>query len=697
MENGIRVLADLGVLRLSHMLYGRLPDEVWEQYEELLLPDVTKDVVAAIEYTELLGGTGGSGAAWKGTSAEASGKAVRQRLFSLTALCGSEIVLVLIELLMLRVDMPEAAELLEWVSPGNGSGVTLLTAARVCGYTDARGDAILPMRQAYETAGFLLECSQAKGVEFFQQVWQADSYLLTFLAGGDLEQLGQELGLTRFAPSGDPVRVFGFAQQAGQLASRVEALLAAGQAGEEAESAGFCVLIEGERESGRYTTVRAVAQQLSLPVLAADLEMLHAGGEPARVIRRLVRESVLEGRALCLRNLAKGEGTVRWVRQLLCLYRKYTVAPLFLLSDASVKLAPFLPEQYLAMQIPDHSRILLELWEGYLPEEYRHMASSLASKMRLLAGQVEKVGRACRVRIAAGDVLEERDICRICYEILDDGRYENVTWVKPGFTMDDLKVEPEVRAVLEDLCRQVELRDQVYGSWKLKSRYAYGRCVSAIFAGPPGTGKTMAVHALAGRLGLELYKVDLSQIVDKYIGETEKRLEEVFTRAQKSNMILFFDEADAVMGKRSEVKEAQDKYANTEISFILQRLEAFDGIVILATNNLQNIDAAFMRRIRYVVNFQLPDEETRLGIWKGAFGEGVPQSDDIDYEYLAQHFRFSGGEIKNVALNAVFYGASDGGEVAMRHIMRAIRREMTKNKRISLNDDFGKYAYLLHG
>ncbi len=147
--------------------------------------------------------------------------------------------------------------------------------------------------------------------------------------------------------------------------------------------------------------------------------------------------------------------------------------------------------------------------------------------------------------------------------------------------------------------------------WNLGSRYSYGTCVSALFTGSPGTGKTMAVHVMAGILGLELFKVDLSQMVNKYIGETEKRLEDVFRRAERSNMILFFDEADAIIGKRSEVKESKDRYANSEVSYLLQRMEEFDGIIIFSSNFSQNIDAAFMRRIRFVIHFPIPDARRR--------------------------------------------------------------------------------------
>jgi SpoVK/Ycf46/Vps4 family AAA+-type ATPase len=315
--------------------------------------------------------------------------------------------------------------------------------------------------------------------------------------------------------------------------------------------------------------------------------------------------------------------------------------------------------------------------------------------MKLNAGQLKKVSLAIDALLRAGKEVDEHSIIKLCYEILDDGRYDNVKWVRPGFKLEDLKIDDHNRSVLNDIINQVEHRFKVYDEWSLKEKYAYGRCVSVILAGPPGTGKTMTVHALASRLGLELYKVDLSQIADKYVGETEKRLEEVFSKAERSNMILFFDEADAVMGKRSEVKDAHDKYANTEISFILQRMEEYDGIVILATNNMQNIDSAFMRRIRYVLYFHLPDADTRREIWTGVFGKGVPLAKDVDLDYLASQFEFSGGEIKNIVLNAVFYASTEKKEVTMKHIMKAVYRELTKGKQVTLGGDYGKYSHML--
>jgi SpoVK/Ycf46/Vps4 family AAA+-type ATPase len=322
--------------------------------------------------------------------------------------------------------------------------------------------------------------------------------------------------------------------------------------------------------------------------------------------------------------------------------------------------------------------------------------------MRLTAGQIKRtvhLYKTWKWTEESEDRQQHKDndnkqIYKLCYQVLDDGRYDNIKRVTSGFQLKDVKISDRNRGILMDICNQAIYRQKVYDDWNMSEKYTYGRCISAIFAGPPGTGQTMAVHALSSELGLELYKVDLSQIVDKYIGETQKRLEEVFSKAERSNMILFFDEADAVMGKRNEVKDSKDKYANTEIAYILQRMEEYDGIVILATNYLQNIDTAFMRRIRYVVNFDIPDRTTREDIWRSSFAEGVPLSDDLDFEFLAERFEYAGGNIKNIVLNATFYAAAEGKPVNMSHVIKALYRENTKDKQIAFTGDFGPYAYL---
>ncbi len=678
-NNGIRVFAKLGALKLSRLLCGKIPEDLEKRFEHWLERGISDEEIAKKEYSSLIEGEG-------------SGPEDKARLLNLSANCECGIALTLMELIMLRTIDPSVSELLEQVCPGNGAGVTLLTAAKASGFTSSIDEAIPDMTQAERSARFLLHESENGEEEFYRKPWTADKYLLNYLSGGDLEDEEKDEYTERFDPEGVTVAVYGMEKEADGLYGQMKSLL------DREVLEPFTVLVEGEKESGRYTVVKAAALRLGLPLLAVDTEYLINSNDPRKVIRYLVRCSVLEGRALCLRNIGKTDDTVFLVGRLSHFLRRHSLLPLFLLSDHSVKLKPLLKESFIGVRIPDSRAVNLALWKGFLPEGYADLAESLSSKMKLTAGQMKRVMRSCETALNAGEELDEHKICRFCYEVLDDGRYDNVKWVEPGFGFDDLKIDQRSRAVLKDICDQVELRHKVYEEWGLRDMYAYGRCVSVIFAGSPGTGKTMAVHALASRLGLELYKVDLSQIVDKYVGETEKRLEEVFDKAQKSNMILFFDEADAVMGKRSEVKDAQDKYANTEISFILQRIEEYDGIVILATNNLHNIDHAFMRRIRYVLNFALPEKTTREAIWREAFGEGVPLSDDIDYDYLAEKFELSGGEIKNIVLNAVFYGAADGGRVTMKHIMKAVYRELTKARRVALSGDYteyGEYGYLL--
>ncbi|MCR5503016.1 MAG: ATP-binding protein [Lachnospiraceae bacterium] len=617
-----------------------------------------------------------------------------QRLSSLIAVSDDGIVRTFLELTALCLIEPAAKEILDLVSPGNGNGVTILTAALVSGLPEGIDRGIFRMQKADEMIRLLFGEPEDTTGEFYRAVYTPDRYLTAYLGGCAMT----DPGFSDFAKVRDlneelPA-CYGMEEEVSGLSERVERLFESRKA--RGIRSSFTVLISGEKESGRYTAAAIVAAKNALSLLAVDFSYLLGTSEPREVFRRLIRTCLLENRALVVRNIVRSKDTVFLIDRMRELYDRYVIFPLFLLTEPEVKLLPSLGGEVLTMKIPGGAAPSLLLWKNLLPEELKGLAPNLSSKMMLTAGQVRRVVKALNTAAAVGEVPDERMICRLCYEVLDDGRYENIKRVEPGFSLDDLKIDPHNRSVLEDICHQVELRYQVYDGWGLKKKYAYGRCVSVILAGPPGTGKTMTVHALAGQLGLELYKVDLSQIVDKYIGETEKRLEEVFEKAQKSNMILFFDEADAVMGKRSEVKDAKDKYANTEISFILQRIEEYDGIVILATNNLQNIDSAFMRRIRYVVSFQLPDRDTRKEIWKSSFGSGVPVSEDIDYDFLAEKFELSGGEIKNIVLNAVFYGAAEGGEVAMRHIMKAVYRENTKLKRIAFDGDYGGYAYLLH-
>jgi SpoVK/Ycf46/Vps4 family AAA+-type ATPase len=203
----------------------------------------------------------------------------------------------------------------------------------------------------------------------------------------------------------------------------------------------------------------------------------------------------------------------------------------------------------------------------------------------------------------------------------------------------------------------------------------------ALFSGPPGTGKTLAAEVLAGELGLDLYAIDLSQVVSKFIGETEKNLARVFDAAESSNAVLFFDEADALFGARSEVRDAHDRYANIEVGYLLQRMETYSGLAVLATNLQRNIDDAFLRRMRFVIAFPLPDEDCRRRIWETTWPDDAPAA-GLDWTDLAARFDVSGATIRDAAVSAAFLAAADGRVATMTHVEEAMRREYTKLGRV---------------
>ncbi|MGW8374956.1 ATP-binding protein [Streptomyces sp. ODS28] len=243
---------------------------------------------------------------------------------------------------------------------------------------------------------------------------------------------------------------------------------------------------------------------------------------------------------------------------------------------------------------------------------------------------------------------------------------------------DDLVLPPDTMRQLREIGGQVRHRHRVFGAWGFGTRIGHGTGLSALFSGPPGTGKTLAAEVLAGDLGLDLFTVDLSGVVSKYVGETEKNLSRIFERAGAGNAILFFDEADALFGKRTEVSDAHDRYANIETSYLLQKMEEYEGAVILATNLRQNMDEAFTRRLRFIVEFPFPGVESRERIWRTLIPYSAPLAGDVDFRFLAREFPLSGGSIKNVVLNAAFLAAGDGGVLTRRHVLAGTRREFAK-------------------
>jgi SpoVK/Ycf46/Vps4 family AAA+-type ATPase len=263
--------------------------------------------------------------------------------------------------------------------------------------------------------------------------------------------------------------------------------------------------------------------------------------------------------------------------------------------------------------------------------------------------------------------------------------------ITPHYTWEDIVLPADRTAQLKEIANQVLYQHVVYEDWGLAKKSSLGRGVAALFAGQSGTGKTMAAEVIANDLGLDVYKIDLSGLVSKYIGETEKNLARVFEEASDTNAILFFDEADAVFGKRSEVRDSHDRYANIEVSYLLQKMEEYDGIVVLATNLRANLDEAFLRRLRAIVEFPFPEVEDRLSIWQRTLASAAPLDKDVDLRFMAQQFRIAGGNIRNIVLLAAFLAASEEKPIAMAHLIHAAKREYQKLGRLVAESDFGRW------
>ncbi len=334
------------------------------------------------------------------------------------------------------------------------------------------------------------------------------------------------------------------------------------------------------------------------------------------------------------------------------------------------------------------------LWKEFL-KEYPHEQTisyeALGSKYVLNAGEIRKALYAA-YKWAKGnerDNLAEEDIVWAIQQS-QAGQLGNFAASVPCvFGWEDLIVEEKVRTQLAYICGRLKYRSLVGNQWGFYKKMPYGRGLCALFYGPPGTGKTMAVQVIAKELGLELYRVDLSQMVSKYIGETEKNISSLFDKARHMNIILFFDEADAFFSKRSEVKDANDRNANGEVAHLLQKLEEYEGISILATNLKENMDDAFKRRIQFMVNFRLPSLETRKKLWRSLLPKEAPIEPDLDLDFFAEQFELSGSQIKEILVGAAFIAAGDGTSIGNRQIKEALCINFEKYGKVLTEKDFG--------
>ncbi len=317
-------------------------------------------------------------------------------------------------------------------------------------------------------------------------------------------------------------------------------------------------------------------------------------------------------------------------------------------------------------------------------------------------GQIRTVAERCaaNLRMAAlKDSVVTRDLLQEILFSLSKIDFEHlVTQVDAKYTWDDIFLDESQKRYLKYACDRFRLRNRVGAQWEITKKNAYGNAVIVLMYGPPGTGKTMAAQVIANEVMTPLYRVDVSQIFSKYIGETQKNISRIFEEAQKRSVVLFFDEADALFTRRTEIRDSHDKYANSDTSFLLQKVEEYSGISILATNNAQSFDPAFMRRLTYVVRFERPDEETRKAMWHSMVSDKVPMAADVDLDWFAENFdELSGSNIKSVILTACFMAAADGEALGMKHLVKAMGLEYEKMGRLLEPGAFGRYAGYLMG
>ncbi|WP_406474239.1 ATP-binding protein [Streptomyces platensis] len=336
-----------------------------------------------------------------------------------------------------------------------------------------------------------------------------------------------------------------------------------------------------------------------------------------------------------------------------------------------------------ALDAPDAGAAAGEVWSTELGvvDDGFDLAAAVAP-YRLGAAQIRRAARAATA-LAAFDGTPvtaahvQHSARQQSAPLLD----RHARRIRPAVGFDGLVLPPEPLTLLHELVQRARHREKVLGEWRLRTGGGRGRGVVALFAGESGTGKTLSAEVVAGELGLDLYVVELSAVVDKYIGETEKNLERIFSEADRTDAVLLFDEADAVFGKRSEVKSSHDRYANLESAYLLQRLEAFDGIAVLTTNLRANIDEAFTRRLDLVVDFAFPDAEQRIALWRSCLA-ATPCADDLALDVCAKEYELSGGAIRSAAVTAGYLAAGRGEAVSAEDIRAGARREYRKMGRL---------------
>jgi len=461
---------------------------------------------------------------------------------------------------------------------------------------------------------------------------------------------------------------------------------------------GILVYLQGPYGSGKQVVAEALCQEAKLNLLVVDVKHLTCCDEAGsqNLIQLAEREALLQRAALYWNGfdaLLTDEKSAWRLTLLREMDSRQEIG--FLAAEAAwdptgeLSRLPFLRLEF---ERPGYGE-RVQLWEKALGDVSQLDVPALANKFRFTPGQIQDAAGTARSLACWRDpeegAVSKADLDEACR--LHSSRKLSTLGrkIKPHHTWNDLILPDDRLQHLREICNSMKYRSLVYDQWGFDRKLSLGKGLNILFAGPSGTGKTMAAGIMAAELGLDLYKIDLSTVVSKYIGETEKNLARIFAEAESSNAILFFDEADALFGKRSEVRDSHDRYANIEINYLLQKMEEHEGVAILATNFRKNMDDAFVRRLHFMVEFPFPNEADRRRIWEGVWPVETQQSAELDLDFMARRFEIAGGNIRNIALAAAFLAASDGGVVNMTHLLHGTRREFQKMGKVVVQGEFG--------
>ncbi len=600
-----------------------------------------------------------------------------QRLSRIYRICGDyRLALRLVELCLTCMVVPELEQMLVDLYEG---GLTL----ELCEKLWNEGDYLYSYKSEREKAKQLLTVTNS-AAPHLRQTFCADDVLYDFVSGADELDDALKFISKRFKVNDELQKLYINEDKVDEILGHL--------------NQSKLLHIAGNVGVGRKLLLMHACKKGGMPILFIDTKKLlsNDADKLLNIVYRIRREALLHEYTLCFWNVeVSNDNSIDIFMDDVLTPLKKNETPICIITTPEIHLLARSERTMMMISIEEPTRVeRAKLWAGY-GEQYGIEGVDwllISNKIKMNAHKTQKVLEQLSMRGHDGPP-SERDVMEVCNIVLPPAQGDFHA-VNNRFVLDDLKVSDATKETMYNICSHVLHRHKVYDEWDLESKFSYGKSVSALFVGAPGTGKTMAVHVISNMLNIPIFQVDLSQVVDKYIGETEKHLERIFDRAESTNTILFFDEADSIFGKRSDVSEAKDKFANTQVSYILQRLEQYDGIVILATNFRQNVDDAVMRRIRYLVEFQFPNVETRRMLWQSAFAEKTPL-EEVDFDFLALRFELAGGSIKNIALNAAFLAAKEESAITMRHILICVKEESKKLGKAMLKQDFGMYGEML--